>query len=100
MKNPSDLSTLPSGLPKEKKVCVVCQTSTLREKLVSPCTKNAGDGYTSLDQNLIRFDNLGLLPDSISLQELNDGSGIEETLRKNNAKGHKTCFSKYSGHAI
>lgn len=45
-------------------------------------------------ETLMQFDKLGKVPLNINIARLNDGSGIETTLKKNSAKWHKTCANK------
>ena len=43
--------------------------------------KDAGAGYKSFTENLMRFSDIDELPVKISLKRLDDGDGIEATLR-------------------
>ena len=54
------------------------------EKLVSPVNdkrKDRGTGYKSLADNLPKFAEVGQLPIRVTLSHLDEGRGIEETLR-------------------
>ena len=80
--------------------CVLCQKHT-KENLRNPAnfrgsnTKcNADTGYKILGANLNSFSKIGSLPMDIDIARLDDGSGIENTLRKNQAKWHKSCRNK------
>ena len=54
-----------------------------------------GRGYSSLADNLIKFNQLGELP--FKLERLDDGNyGIEVTMVKNNAQYHQSCQLKYN----
>ena len=53
-----------------------------------------GSGYSSLAENLIRFNELGRLP--IHLERLDEGNGIEMAMIANNAKYHQSCKLQYN----
>ena len=55
----------------------------------------AGKGYSTLSLNIARFSELNELPMPIDLRCLDEGNGVEATLRKNKAKWHKFCHSKF-----
>lgn len=78
--------------------CVLCQ-STGNEPLQYPSNSkrpDVGSGYKSLAENLQKFYDLS--PDllDVDLKLLDEGSGIEDCLRKNNACWHKSCVLKYN----
>ena len=78
--------------------CALCEQET-EEKLVCPLNstrKNYGSGYKSLAHNLQQFREIGELPIQASLSSLDEGNGIEETLKHREAKWHKSCFNKCS----
>ncbi len=52
------------------------------------------DGYVSLTSNLIEFAELGEIPINIDIARLNDGDGIETTMRRHTARWHKACHLK------
>ena len=58
--------------------------------------KNVGSGYSTFAVNLLKFQDLGAVPIGVPLANLDDGSGIESTLRKNKACWHKSCFNSCS----
>ena len=61
------------------------------------CTrKNVGSGYSTLAVNPLKFQDLGAVPIGVPLANLDDGSGIESTLWKNEAYWHKSCFNSCS----
>ena len=73
----------------------LCQQSTsealrdpLKSKYENPCS-----AYETLEENLKALDDLDSLPLSINISRLDDGTGIEATLRSHNAKWHKTCYA-------
>jgi len=79
------------------KLYVICQEDN--EELLTCPTKSAkrkdvGSGYSSLADNLIKFNQLGELP--FKLERLDDGNGIEVTMVKNNAQYHQSCRLKYN----
>ena len=74
--------------------CILCQTVTL-DTLQCPAKSkrsNIGQGYKTFADNLAQFLQIDSLPLPIPhLSQLNDGSGIENTLMKQKAKWHKNC---------
>ena len=50
--------------------------------------------------NLNKLGSLNALPLNIDLSARNDGSGVETTLRNNNAKWHSSCFKKCSNREV
>jgi len=76
-------------------LCVLCQQSTSSETLRDPSKSkyaNHSSAYETLEENLKALDHLNSLPLSISISRLDDGTGIEATLRSHNAKWHKSCY--------
>ena len=74
------------------KLCVLCQKRK-EERLQCPANSkrtDLGAGYKSLAENLLLFIDLGMVPFAISFEQLNDGSGVENTLLKNKALWHKS----------
>ena len=72
--------------------CALCEQET-EEKLVCPVNdtrKNYGSGYNSLADNLQQFREIGELPIQTSLSSLDEGNGIEEKLKRHEAKWHKS----------
>ena len=77
------------------KLCVFCQKST-GEKLQCPAKstkKDAGIGYKTVADNIIKFDDINCLPSSI---ELDEGSGIKDTFLKHSARWHKVCKEQFN----
>ena len=75
--------------------CILCQKST-KEALQCPADiKHAdivpGAGYHMLIANLLRFQQLNILPAKIDLSLFDEGSGIDDTLLKHQGKWHKIC---------
>ena len=78
------------------KLCMICQEDD-EEPLTHPSKskrKDVGSGYSSLADNLIKFNQLGELP--FSLERLDEGNGIEMTMINNEAQYHQSCRVKYN----
>ena len=79
-------------------LCVNCQ-STTNEKLICPHqgnNKNKDVGYLGLIDDLVKFDELHLLPQTLKLNRLGvDGKALAESLIVHNTNYHKTCRNKY-----
>ena len=78
--------------------CVLCQEETSEKLLCHASSKQSrlGAGYVNLAEDLILFNDNACLPKSLDISRLNDGNGIEETLRNHCAKFHTTCRLLYS----
>ena len=75
--------------------CDLCEQET-EEKLVCSLNskrKNYGSGYKSFADNLQQFREIGELPIQASFSSLDEGNGTEETLKRHEAKWHKSCFN-------
>ena len=73
--------------------CCLCQEHK-KEDLRSPHTnpaKGVDDGYSHLARNIPRFHSINQLPIKLNPARLDEGNGIEETLRKNKAQYHESC---------
>lgn len=73
--------------------CIICQNKT-KENLQCPTNskrKSGSIGYKTLAQNLLDFKSIDKIPEGLDLKLLDEGSGIEETLRQKNASWHKSC---------
>ena len=78
--------------------CVLCQEDK-NEKLVCPADskkQDVGAGYVSLANDVTAFDNAGCLPNTLSVSRIDDGDGIETTLKCHKAKFHSSCRLQYS----
>ncbi|XP_031575406.1 uncharacterized protein LOC116309020, partial [Actinia tenebrosa] len=53
--------------------------------------KDGSVGYTSFASNILEFKSISGVPKWLNLSLLDEGLGIEETLRQRNASWHKTC---------
>ena len=75
------------------KLCIICQSNTA-ERLQCPSNtkrKDAGAGYSSSVNNLQEFLKIDMLPVNLNVNFLNEGKGIEQTLKDHQALWHKTC---------
>jgi len=74
--------------------CCLCQTEKKGEDLKSPtrysCSKD-NDGYYMIATNIPLFQVINQIPIILDPIRLDEGGGIEETLRRNNAKYHQNC---------
>ena len=77
--------------------CCLCQTDT-KEELKSPPTRytSSSDGYSMLAKNVPQFQSIHLMPIKLDPSRLDDGGGIEDTLRRNSAKYHQKCRQMFS----
>ena len=79
--------------------CCLCQTDK-KEELKSPPTHYAcspeNDGYSMIATNVPLFQAINQQPIRLDMSRLDDGGGIEETLRRNNAKYHRSCRLMFS----
>ena len=83
-------------------ICVLCQVVT-DESLQCPhrSTKQSiGSGYASLAEDLLRFQTLQHMPMDINLERLDDGDGIESTLKVHRAQWHKKCRLRFNKKAF
>lgn len=75
-------------------LCVICQRAAHKKALVCPGEsklRKTGDGYLTLESDLLGFKSVNSLPSTVNLNLLNDGSGIGNTLRENRGRWHKSC---------
>jgi hypothetical protein len=80
--------------------CLLCQAVT-PEPLQCPaeskrCDVGAGQGYSTLSSNIVRFSELHELPMPIDLARLDEGNGMEATMLEHKAKWHKLCHTKFN----
>ena len=74
--------------------CFICQGDK-DDKLMFPSVKKQGAGITTIVESLIQFGEIECL--TFSLEGLDQqGKGIEETLKQNNACIHNQCKLAYS----
>ena len=78
---------------------MICQDISSTDNLVCPGQskrKDVGIGYTSLAKNLIKFNELNLLPKTLQLNRIDKWEGVETALICNNAKWHKSCRLQFN----
>ena len=78
-------------------ICILCQKDT-NEKLKCPAKGKHLNvcGYKTLVKNLLSFQELNSLPENINLSDLDEGNGLEETLKVKSASWHDSCRVKYN----
>lgn len=74
------------------KTCVICQEDT-SEKLVNPGLEKfrgteKASGYKVFSEHIHEFNKLRCLPATVHISRLDNGEGIEATLKTNNALWH------------
>ena len=80
-------------------LCILCQTETPGESLQCPLRstkKPIGRDYASLAEDLLWFEDLQHMPMNLQVERLDDGDGVEATLRKHGAQWHKKCRLKFN----
>ena len=77
--------------------CCLCQTDTKEELKSSPTRFEwSSAGYSMIAKNIPQFQSINLLPIKLDPSRLDDGGGIEDTLRQNSAKYHQNCRQMFS----
>jgi len=75
-------------------LCILCQAET-GEPLQCPLRytmKLSGVAYASLTEDLVQFMGLRYMPMELNVNRLDDGDGVEATLRRHIAQWHKKCL--------
>lgn len=78
--------------------CCLCQEVT-EEKLTQPrdVARKGESGYAMLARNIPKLKELNQLPFPLNTKRLDDGSGIENTLKTHSAKYHRNkCYSLFN----
>lgn len=78
--------------------CCLCQTDK-GEGLTSPLrnpARRVEDGYSLLGRNIPLFCEANALPIKLDPRRLDEGNGIEATLRENQAQYHASCKIQFS----
>ena len=70
--------------------CCLCQEDT------NEVLKATDDGYTMLARNIPKFQEMKSLPISLDIRRIDDGEGIEATLKLHDAKYHPSCRIKFN----
>jgi hypothetical protein len=91
----SGVSSLKSKSQTDWNTCFLCRTEKKGEDLKSPPTHYSSiknnDGYYMIATSIPLFQGINQLPIILDPIILDEGGGIEETLRRNNAKYHQNC---------
>ena len=79
-------------------LCIFRQNDTGESLQCPNATKRAhvGAGYKSLADSLVQFQEIGTLPLSVSISELDEGNGSADALWQHNARWHKSCRNLYN----
>ncbi|KAG0720472.1 hypothetical protein GWK47_048454 [Chionoecetes opilio] len=99
--DPAQPSTSKQSRPPPRtnwELCIQCQAET-DEPLQCPLRstmKPSGSGYASLTEDLLQFKGLRHMPMEFNVNRLNDGDGVEATLRTHSAQWHKKCRLKFN----
>eukprot|EP00918_Siedleckia_nematoides_P076078 GHVU01166423.1.p1 GENE.GHVU01166423.1~~GHVU01166423.1.p1 ORF type:complete len:146 (-),score=20.78 GHVU01166423.1:1358-1795(-) len=73
--------------------CCLCQEDKDDDDLISPPTRYTPihDGYNMIATNIPLFHALHEMPIVLDPARLDEGEGIEQTMRKNKAQYHRSC---------
>ena len=74
------------------KLCLLCQEDKKNEKL------SYSYDYASSAEMLIDVNEIGTMPFNFDFDQLNDGSGVQQTLAKKHARYHRPCKLKLYTH--
>ena len=77
--------------------CCLCQENK-SEELISPPTRYTLEqgGYSIICKKLQTILSINQMPIKLDLARLDEGEGVEETLRANKAKYHNSCRGLFS----
>lgn len=78
--------------------CFLCQEDST-EVLQCPAESRRGTqgaGYSTIADLLMGFSAIGCLPKTLNLSRLDDGEGVEATLKKHKARWHDSCRLRYN----
>ena len=91
----SGVTALKSKSETDWNKCCLYRTEKKGEDLKSPPTHysfiKTNDGYYMIGTNILLFQGINQLPIILDPIILEEGGGIEETLRRNNGKYHQNC---------
>ena len=99
--DPAQPSTSKQSRPPPRtnwELCILCQAET-DEPLQCPLRstmKPSGSGYASLTEDHLQFKGLRHMPMELNVNRLDDGDGVEATLRTHSAQWHKKCRLKFN----
>ena len=95
----ANVRPLSSNLETDWNKCCLCQIDK-DEDLKSPTTRyetdRDNDGYVMLARNIPLFNGIHQMPIKLDPNRLDQGNGIEESLRVNNAKYQQSCRLSFS----
>ena len=86
------------GLSTDWNKCALCQEDRA-EVLQCPAESRRdtqGVGYSTVADLLESFNTIGCLPNTLHLSRLDDGEGIEATLKQHKARSHGSCRLRYN----
>ena len=86
------------GLTTDWNKCALCQEDKT-EVLQCPAESRRdtqGVGYSTVADLLESFNTIGCLPNTLNLSRLDDGEGIEATLKQHKARWHGSCRLQYN----
>ena len=95
----ADVRPLSSNLETDWSKCCLCQIDKDEDLKSLPTryeTDRDNDGYVMIARNIPLFHAIHQMPIKLDPKRLDQGGGIEETLRKNNAKYHQSCRLSFS----
>ena len=78
--------------------CILCQEESA-EPLQCPAESRSstwGAGYSTITDLLKAFSDIGCLPKTLNLSRLDEGEGVEVTLKEHKAKWHDSCRLRYN----
>ena len=89
----SNINPLTTSSKTDWNKCCLCQEDKNDDDLISPPTRYTPkhDGYTMIATNIPLFHALNEMPIVLDPARLDEGEGIEQTLRKNKAQYHQSC---------
>ena len=99
--DPAQPSTSKKSRPPPRtnwELCILCQAET-DERLQCPLRstmKPSGVGYASLTEDLVQFKGLRHMPMELNVNRLDDGDGVEATLKRHSAQWHKKYRLKFN----
>ena len=85
--------------------CFICQT-TMSENLQSPIYINSLDStksqnaYNELAERILKFNDIGLSPVPLNIDDLSGSRTLEESSYQNAAKFHKSCKLKFGNEKL
>ena len=86
------------GLTTDWNKCALCQedSTEVLQCLAESRRDTQGVGYSTVADLLQSFGIIGCLPNTMNLSRLDDGEGIEATLKQHKARWHDSCRLRYN----